>query len=402
MWLRFAMLSNLGVGAGAMLYAWLLLRRTDRQQLHARLAMFLLCLGTGLVARGVFWIGDLKVALDVMWVTFAISPLALALFFEALLHRPLPLALKVLLLAGTFGFLLGGFIGLRAAWNQGLLAFNLVVVLWLGVLSALRVRQLAAGPVRRFYATGALLCFIGAVLIGADWQQGYGLEVPRLGGLAVGLAMYFGASNLHGGAEFRMRSTLGRLFVALLLAAAAGAIVAALHPEVGAGLFASVVASLIALELVVEPIRMSVAKSDAQAYELALERLGRVPLQSLDALSASLRTWPEVRRLEHLSVEKLATGGYDHLADYFAANGNVVSEHQLRLQGLLAGTAASQRSVEQLTHLMKAWDLSHVAWLGPGRGVLGVSFNVGLEERIYERFFSVVALLYQLVPQART
>ena len=49
---------------------------------------------------------------------------------------------------------------------------------------------------------------------------------------------------------------------------------------------------------------------------------------------------------------------------------------------------------------MKAWDLGHVAWLGPGRGVLGVAFNVGLEERIYARFFSVVALLYQLIPQA--
>ena len=401
MWLRFAMLSNLGVGAGAMLYAWLLLRRTDRQQLHTRLALFLLCLGTGLVAIGVFWLGDLPVALDVMWVTFAISPLALALFFEALLHRPLPMPLKLLLLAGTFTFLIGGLVGSRGWWNSALLGFNLVVVLWLGVLSALRRREIASAPVRRFYATGALLCLIGAVLIGVDWEQGYGLEVPRLGGLAVGLAMYFGAANLHGGAEWRIRPTLWRLFVAVLLASVAGLIVTLLHPEVSNGLFATVVASLIALELVVEPIRMSIAKSDAQAYELALERLGRVPVQSMDALTASLRGWPELRRLEHLSVEKLQAGGYDRLADYFAANGNVASEHQLRLQGLLGATAASERSLEQLTHLMKSWDLTHVAWLGPGRGVLGVSFNLGLEERIYARFFSVVALLCQLVPQAR-
>ena len=399
MWLRFAMVSNLGVGAGAMLYAWLLLRRTDRQPLHTRLALVLLCLGGGLVARGVYWLGDLAIALDVMWVTFSISPFALALFFEALLHRPLPRALKLLLLVGTLAFLIGGFVGSRTWWNSALLGFNVVVVLWLGVLSVLRRREVTSAPVRRFYATGALLCFVGGVLIAIDWRQGYGLEVPRLGGLAVGLAMYFGAANLHGGAEWRMRPTLGRLFLAVVLATLAATIVSLLHPEAANGLFASVVASLIALELVVEPIRMSVAKSDAQAYELALERLGRVPVQSIDALTASLRTWPELRRLEHLSVEKLSRGGYDRLGDYFAANGNVASEHQLRLQRLLGATAAAERSLEQLSHLMKAWDLTHVAWLGPGRGVLGVAFNVGLEEQIYARFFSVVALLYQLVPQ---
>ena len=125
MWLRFAMLSNLGVGAGAVLYAWLLLRRTDRQELHTRLALVLLCLGTGLVARGVYWLGDLKLALDVMWVTFCLAPLALALFFEALLHRPLPLSLKLLLLGGTFTFVAGGFLGPRGPWNSGLLAFTL-------------------------------------------------------------------------------------------------------------------------------------------------------------------------------------------------------------------------------------------------------------------------------------
>ena len=163
------------------------------------------------------------------------------------------------------------------------------------------------------------------------------------------------------------------------------------------------VASLIALGLIVEPIRMSREKSDAQAYELALERLARVPVESIDALTASLRGWPEIRRLEHLDATRLATGGYDRLTDYFAANSHVISEHQVRLQVLFEATAAAERPLEQLAHLMKSWDVSHVAWLGPGRGLLGVSFNLGLEERIYARFFSVVALVYRLVPQqART
>jgi hypothetical protein len=398
MWLRFAMLSNLGVGAGAILYAWLLFRRHDGQRLHGRLGFFLICLGGGLVTRGLYSISGSSIALDVMWLTFSVSPLALALFFEALLHRPLPLVLKLLLLLGTAGIGVGGLIGPRPSFSSALMGFNVLVMNWLGLLSFLRMKSVTAPPVRRFYGTAAVLCAVSAVLVVLDWVQGYGLEVPRLGGLAAALAMYFAASHLHGGADVRLSSTVGRLLLASVLSLIAAAIITALHPEAANGLFASVVASLLALELVVEPLRMSVARSDAQSYELALERLSRVPLKSLDALTATLRGWPELRRLEYLDPEKLKGGGYDRLAEYFAANGNVVSAAQLRLQGLLEGTAGAERSLEQLLHLMQAWDLGHVAWLGPGRGVLGVSFNVGLEERIYARFFSVVALLYQVVP----
>ncbi len=401
MWLRFAILSNLGVGLGALLYAWLLWRRDDRQALHARLSVFLTCLGIGLAARGLYWHDGWPWAGHVMWVAFALFPLPLALFFETLLHRALPLVLKLVVLFGSLALTVAALVAPVLAvpwWSGALVGFHGLVALWLGGLAFERWQKAKPGPLRRFWATAALMCPVSAGLIVTDWLHPFGLAVPRLGGVAAGLILYFGAANVHAGAEWRLRSSAVRFAATVALSGIAGLVVSALHPESSEGLWLSVVVALLGLGLVVEPIRLALTQSNAQTAEVVFERLATVPLRSASALTEALARWPEVQRLEHLSMERLAEGGYDRLADYFAATGNVASVHQVKLETVIGASQAWQRPLEQLSHLMEAFEVDYVAWLGPERGAVGVRFSLGLEERLYSRLFSVVALLYRLLP----
>jgi hypothetical protein len=402
MWTRFATLANFGIGIGAVIYAWLLLRRKDRLPLHARVAAFLLCTGAGLVAQGIYVRGHSCLALIVMWLAFSSFPLPLALSMETLLKRPLPLPFKLFVLVGVLASVVSGPLLPRALWHGLIVGFHIGVIAWLGGLALARSRRVESGPVRRFFASTALLCATAVVFLGADWAQDVSYEAPRLGGIALGLVLYLGASNLHAGADWRLRTALTRMLGGLAFAVLAALVVVQLDSRgADAQEFGLIVATLAALGLIVEPIRLSSARSNAESYELVIERLGQVPVDSEAAFTRALRTWPELRRLEHLPPRRLAEEGYDRLADYLQCSPNVVSVHQVRLQTLLGSPAAEERPLEQLAHLMKAWDLDHVAWLGAQRGLLGVSFNVGVEERTYVRFFAVIASIFRLVPASK-
>ena len=398
--MRLEILSNLGAGIGCLAYSALLLARSDRTLLHARVGLFLAVLGSAMTTRALAWATGSSGLTHLMLVGFGLFPLPLALYFETLLRRPLHLPAKLALLLATAFFIIGGWTTwavARPGFVVALVAYHTLVVGYLGALAALAYRRLARGPLRSLVGASLVVCALSLPLMVTDWLELAAVHLPRLGALPTLLLLFLAGASIHTAGESRLRSSFRRLVATLLFGALlAAGIVVALAGRLSARDGWVVAAVLVAAAMVFEPFRHHLAVSRLQRTDLLLRRLSRLPADRLDHLVAEIGSWPELERVQHLRADQLVLESPARVASYVDDAGALVSRAQVR-QGLALASAPEQLFVlDQLRFLMDNHDVDHLALLHRRGDFLGVRFAMGSEPDEYRSALGIIATMGRL------
>ena len=397
---RLEILSNVGAGLGCVAYALLLWSRSSSSLLHRRLARFLATLGAALFARGVVWATGSVFLAHLMLAAFGLFPLLLALFFESLLRRRLHLWAKIVLLAGTVGFVGTAWASWSVdapEWSLALIGYHSLTVAYLGCLTLLSLRRAAEGPRRSLYGATLLVCAVAVVLMATDWTYLVGLHNPKLGAIPALAILFFGGSMLDAGDQWRLRAAVLRLAIYVASALALAGLVSLALREERAVPFFLTAGTLLFASIAFEPFRVELHRRQGQHSNLLSERLSHLNARSLSELLESLRCWPEVERLALLRASDLPFQSPSGVMAYLDSNGSVVAAAELERAIALTSERERLFVLEQMHHVMHAWKVQYLGRVTPEGDLFGITFHAWLDPSFYRRTFELVVFVARLV-----
>jgi hypothetical protein len=294
-------------------------------------------------------------------------PLASALFVEALLRRHLPLALKLLLAAGSLAFLWADLSGLRLrsiAVDNAFSAYALLVLAWLMLELWMARAMLGAAEKRNSLGLLAAMAFIAPLEVSDLLPPGY---FPlRAGGLgAVILAWVL----VRQWAQLQEPASLLRGLAGAVLQGLLGGLATAALAQRGDAQFllpaTAVATGFVLLYNGLTQLRLSSLESEQAGF---LRWLDQARLRPDEALRVSLAQSPLLQ--EHLLLQPAHLEGFDPavLGQSFDAGRATLS--LVELQAALA--KAPSPNAEQWLALLRTHGYDHVLQLQrqPGRYLL--------------------------------
>jgi hypothetical protein len=407
MYTRMEGLAHMGAGVGAVLYSALLLRLYGQLAIHGPFGRLLLVLGTAVGVKGLTWYlaPGPSILMTLYLFCFALFPLMAALFFEALLQRPLHLPAKLLLLLGTAFFCVTSLIPSFHAeghWSGvALTIYMIATVVYLDAVTLVAWARQRPGPLRSLYGAMLIVALIAPLFMFSDIADLYLVDVPHMASVPMLLLVYYGGYALHLVGQWRMRlATLRLLGAAALLAVGVGA--ASLVEPMSAAQWASTCAMLLIGFIIIEPLRLVAVQQRVDRADLLFVRVSALPTASLDDFIAALTRWPELRVVQLIRTDDFAQVERARMARYFDVQGVVADRAVVRRQRLLTRGHQTLLAIEQLEHLMHVYEVDYLARIGPQPLLLGVRFDLGVDPATYKRLLSILAMLGQLLGDAGT
>lgn len=402
MYTRMEALAHMGAGVGAILYSVLLLRLYGQLAIHGPFGRLLFVLGLAVGGKGLVWyLGPGPAFFTHLYLLcFGLFPLMAALFFEALLQRPLHLAAKLALIAGTATFTVTSLIPAYHAeghWSGvALTLYMIAAVVYLDALTLHAWWQQRPGPMRSLYGAMLIVALVAPLFMFSDIADVFGLGIPHMASVPMLLLVYYGGYALHLVGQWRMRlATLRLLGAAALIALCVGA--SALVTPMTPAQWASTCAMLLIGFVIIEPLRLVAIQQRVDRADLLFVRMSALPTGSLDAFIEALGRWPELRVVKLIRVDDAPAEERLRMARYFDVQGAVADRVVVRRQRLLTNSHQALLAVEQLEHLMHAHEVDYLARIGPAPLLLGVSFDLGVDPATYKRLLAILALIGDLI-----
>lgn len=398
MWSNLEAFAHLAAGMGAVVQGALLARR-DEPELQRRYAVVLAVLGAALAARGLSWVADPDgLLVRAYTLGFAVLPLVAALLVESLVRRPLPLAVKVALLAGTAAFVLAAF----TPWAVTGTAIGVAQTVWMmvtvGGLGAVVLAAWArtkAGPSRSLLAAFVLVGLGAPPFVFLDSAASFGLHLPRLGSVPVVLLCYFVGSILLSTGASRLRAAVQWLVVA----ATAVAVAVAAWSRVGGIALDEALALylvLLLIALTVHPPTLWLQREQGRQLDVLFARLSGLPADGLASFVEALARWPELRRVAAIPLDPYTPAERERLRAWHAANGPVAERSEVARQRVVEDDPERLLAVEHLQLLLDGHDVDCVACVDDGHA-LGARFDDGIEAGVATQLWAVVAAMGRLV-----
>lgn len=298
-----------------------------------RCAVFLLYgLGTLLLVRGFYWISGNLLLGSLTYLFAALVPLAVVLYVEALLRRHLPLAIKLMALAGAVGFgsaALAGRLPADPLWTRGFIGY--VILLAVVVMGALVLRDradLTRVETRSLDAISMAVVLIVPFVM-TDLAADLGVRMVRVGSVGI-LAFVHSmvlASEPRGSARAVLAANLGVIGLATLLGGLEAYVIGDVRaPTVARS--AAFFAAILLLMMVYTRVHShgqisrgpglvrSIAAADTRTTESFLQVLEVLPIVA----GYRLLRAPALDGYDHASFPKLFEG----------SGGFVITRHQLR------------------------------------------------------------------------
>lgn len=163
-------------------------RQADRGVLESRMQFLLGCLAAMLALRAVAWLYPARLWVTLAFLPWALLPLAVHLFAEALIRRHLPLGMKVFVAVGVTVFSVGNLLGMFShspAWVAAFRVFVLITIAGVSGLVASRYKE-CSGPERRVVRAILWSALFAIPLIATDciaWSSVPSLSLGSIGAL---------------------------------------------------------------------------------------------------------------------------------------------------------------------------------------------------------------------------
>lgn len=342
---------------------WTALRVYWKQTTFSRLercAMFLLqCVGALLFVRGFFWITGARAFGVLTFLVAAVIPLAVVLYVEALLRRHLPLAAKIVALAGTTGFAalaLAGRLHADPFWLRAFSGYVLALMIIMTGLFAFRDRgDLTAIENRAVDATAVAVVLIVPFVM-TDLATDLGLRLVRVG--SVGFLIFVHATVIASEPRGTARTVLAVHLAVIGLSALLGAIEAYLIGDLrpatvahGAAFFACL------LLLMLTYLRVHTHRQIARGPGL-VRMVSAADTRSTESFLQVLERLPIVAGYRLIRASELKAYDYGVFPKLFPADGT----HVLTRRQLLHASASSDDTrfrADQLTDLLEREGMTH-------------------------------------------
>ncbi len=392
----------MGLGAAVVggVTAVMLVVAGERRIVPSRFATLLFSLSAALSFRAIDHSTHNVVAGYLAFVAFAFFPLATALFIEAALPAGLPLALKVLLLAGVVVIPIAGLVppvfaspvfwACVAAWQLVVFGSLVVFLAWRMAIAETQAARSTAGAL----LLGAALA---SITLGNDWAGALGANTPQVGAALTIVVFYVVGEALFAEERFLLRPTLWRLLVAAIASVAVTAVLVAVqvlrsdHDSVvvtGLIIFFCCVAIL--------PLRTVLRHTQQRRSDTLELRLAALPTSSWTVFFAALSTWPELRLVRVLRVDEQARDGFDALAPLLVDQGHVLDRVDFsRLSE--SSDPAKRRAAEQGLHLLTTVGLDALVPIDDDGTALCVGFAAMVPSDTHRRALTVVGALARLL-----
>lgn len=396
LWSNLEAFAHVAAGLGAVIQSVLLSRGP---KLERRVGGVLLVLGLSMVARGVNWAlpGEHPSLMRFFIAGFGLLPLLTGLMVEALVRRPLPLLVKLVLLVGTVGFVGAVFVpGTPMSYPFGVAqaGFLMLTFAMLGAVLARAWVRAKPGPSRSLYAGFALVGLLAPPFVFTDSSASWGLDLPHLGSVPTVLLVYFGGTALSSVGTWSLAHAVTRLgwaVGAVTLAVAAWALVS------GASLEQSAAMALCFLVLYLNGAPLSLALLRAQSrLDVLLARLSNLDHSSLRAMVDDLTRWPELERVVIVGLDDVPDAEIDRLVAQVERDGPVVHRAKLAQQLVLQTDHDALLALEHLQLLLDGHHVDALAFVDR-TCLLGARFAPGLQASVHQQLWAVIGAMGRLV-----